>query len=169
MNINVEALIKKLDSPYQEIYNDGLIPYKTKPYGAIDEDVARLDMKREGIYLAFINNSEKILTEVTLTLEDEGKTDWIFPHPMPFSLEPVMTQQWVRGRFGVPMIYVEAKTIMTIYRGVKEFYSLPAPNQNIVISFSYNKDSFVSDITFFPIKRAKEIQAALEKKRLSGK
>ncbi|TBX32959.1 DUF6392 family protein [Rahnella victoriana] len=169
MNINVEALVKKLGSPYQEIYENGLIPYKTKPYGAIDDDVARLDMKREGIYLAFINNAVKNLTEVTITLEDEGKTDWHFPHPMPFGLEPVITQQWVRGRFGLPMIYVDAKTVMTIYRGVKEFYSLPTPNQYIVASFTYNKFLIVSDITFLPIKRAKEIQTALEKKRLSGK
>lgn len=38
MNINVEALVKKLGSPYQEIYDNDLIPYKTKPYGAVDNE-----------------------------------------------------------------------------------------------------------------------------------
>lgn len=88
------------------------------------------------------------MKEVTLTLEDESKSDWLFPNPMPFGLEPVMTQPWVRARFGLPMIYVDAKVVMTLYRGVKEFYPLLAPDQNIVASFSYNKDFFVESVTF---------------------
>ncbi|WP_227656212.1 DUF6392 family protein, partial [Klebsiella pneumoniae] len=97
------------------------------------------------------------------------KSDWLFPNPMPFGLEPVMTQPWVRARFGLPMIYVDAKVVMTLYRGVKEFYPLLAPDQNIVASFSYNKDFFVESVTFYPLERAKEIQVALEKKRLGRK
>ncbi|EMF1998880.1 TPA: hypothetical protein L9204_000839 [Klebsiella pneumoniae] len=92
MIIDVEKLVKQLGKPYHEIYSHGLIPYKTKPYGPIDEDEAELDMKREGILLVFTNNSEKNLTEITLRLEDKGKTDWVFPNPMPFGMEPVMTQ-----------------------------------------------------------------------------
>jgi hypothetical protein len=45
-------------------------------------------MKREGILLVFTNNSEKNLKEITLRLEDKGKTDWVFPNPMPFGMEP---------------------------------------------------------------------------------
>ncbi|MGX8841951.1 DUF6392 family protein, partial [Klebsiella quasipneumoniae] len=103
----------------------------TKPYGPIDEDEAELDMKREGILLVFTNNSEKNLTDITLRLEDKGKTDWVFPNPMPFGMEPVMTQLWVRERFGLPMIYADAEIIMTIYMGVKEVYALPTPHQYI--------------------------------------
>ncbi|MCJ5320374.1 DUF6392 family protein, partial [Klebsiella pneumoniae] len=51
----------------------------------------------------------------------------------------------------------------------KEFYPLLAPDQNIVASFSYNKDFFVESVTFYPLERAKEIQVALEKKRLGRK
>ncbi|MCV5002922.1 DUF6392 family protein, partial [Escherichia coli] len=137
------------------------IPYKTKPYGPIDEDEAELDMKREGILLVFTNNSEKNLTEITLRLEDKGKTDWVFPNPMPFGMEPVMTQLWVRERFGLPMIYADAEIIMTIYIGVKEVYALPAPHQYIAAVFTYNKDLFVETVTFYPLERAKEIQAVL--------
>ncbi len=35
-------------------------------------------MRREGIFLSFINNQEKNLEEVTLRLEDENKMDWLF-------------------------------------------------------------------------------------------
>ncbi|MDC8501344.1 DUF6392 family protein, partial [Klebsiella pneumoniae] len=37
MNVNVETLIKQLGKPYQEIYNKGLINYKTKPYGSVSD------------------------------------------------------------------------------------------------------------------------------------
>ncbi|WP_336221596.1 DUF6392 family protein [Citrobacter amalonaticus] len=166
MSINIETLVKQLGKPYQEIYDMGLMPYKTKPYGSVSDSVASLDMKREGVSLSFINNQEKKLKEVTLKLEDDGKADWIFPNQMPFGLEPVMAQQWVRARFGLPMIYADAETIMTIYIGVKEVYALPAPYQHIAAAFTYNKDLFVEHITFYPLERAKEILAALEKKRL---
>lgn len=169
MNINVEELIKQLGKPYLNIIEKDLIPYKTKPYGAIDDDEAILKMKREGLFLVFANKPEMEFREISLKLEGEGKTDWVFPNSMPFGLEPVMTQEWVRARFGMPMIYVDAKVVMTLYRGVKEFYSLLVPDQNIVASFSYNKEFFVESVTFYPLERAKEIQVALEKKRLGGK
>lgn len=138
------------------------------PYGPIDDGEAELNMKREGMLLVFMNDSEKILTEITLRLEDKGKTDWVFPNPMPFGLEPVMSQQWVRKRFGLPIIYADAEIIMTIYIGVTEVYTLPIPDQNIAISFTYNKDLFVERVTFYSLERAREIHAALEKKRLGG-
>ncbi|WP_347254230.1 DUF6392 family protein [Leminorella grimontii] len=169
MNIDVEMLVKQLGLRYQGIIEKGLIPYKTKPSGTVSDDICRLDMKREGIFLSFVNNQDKTLKEVTLRLEDENKTDWLFPNVLPFGLEPVMTQQWVRDRFGHPMTYVNARVIMTIYVGVEETYVLPAPNHNIAAAFTYNKDFFVNNITFIPLERAKEIHAALEKKRLGGK
>ncbi|EIX9305900.1 hypothetical protein MLP26_001472 [Klebsiella pneumoniae] len=169
MKIDVETLIKHLGKPYQEIFEKGLIPYKTKPHGPIDEDEVDLDMRREGMLLVFVNDSEKKLKEVTLRLEDEGKTDWLFPNPMPFGLKPVMTQQWARENLGLSMVHVEAKIVMTIYMGVKEIYALPMPNQHIAAALTYDKDFFVKKITFYSLERAKEIQVALQKKRLGGK
>ena len=59
MSLNVEKLINNLGKSYLDIYEQGLIPYKTKPSGTVSDDIYRLDMKREGIYLAFINDLEK--------------------------------------------------------------------------------------------------------------
>ncbi|MCX8990764.1 DUF6392 family protein, partial [Citrobacter portucalensis] len=50
MNINVEKLIKQLGNSYFHIIEKGLIPYKTEPYGAVDDDESILNMKREGIF-----------------------------------------------------------------------------------------------------------------------
>ncbi|CFR16637.1 MULTISPECIES: DUF6392 family protein [Yersinia] len=169
MSIDVEKLIKQIGKGYENIYEQGLIPYKMKPSGTVSDDILRLDMKREGIFLSFINNQDKNLKEVTLWLEDESKTDWVFPNSMPFGLQPVMTQRWVRELFGQPMTYVDARVIMTIYVGVEETYVLPVPDQNIAVAFSYNKYFFVSSITFIQLERAKEIQKALDKKRPEGK
>ncbi|HGK5021433.1 DUF6392 family protein, partial [Klebsiella pneumoniae] len=33
MNIDVEKLVKQLGKLYQDILKNGLIPYKTEPYG----------------------------------------------------------------------------------------------------------------------------------------
>ena len=93
----------------------------------------------------------------------------VFPNPMPFGLKPVMTQQWARENLGLPMVHVEAKIVMTIYMGVKEIYALPMPNQHIAAALTYDKDFFVKKITFYSLERAKEIQVALQKKRLGGK
>ncbi|SLN90671.1 Uncharacterised protein [Klebsiella pneumoniae] len=80
MSIDVETLVKQLGKPYQDIYEQGLVPYETKPSVTVSDDIYRLDMKREGIYLALLMIWKK-LKEVTLTFEDESKTNWLFPNP----------------------------------------------------------------------------------------
>ncbi|MDK9605703.1 DUF6392 family protein [Lelliottia wanjuensis] len=169
MSLDIEKLIKELGKPYQDTYDIGLIPYVTKPSGSVSDKYSSLEMKREGVFLAFINSREKLLKEVTLRLKDEGKSDWLFPNHMPFGLERVMTQSWVRARFGLPMIHVDAKIVMTVFRGMKEIYSLSVSHQIIAAAFTYDKDFLVESITFYSNERAKEIQVALEKKRLARK
>lgn len=78
MSLNVEKLIKNLGKSYLDIYEQGLIPYKTKPSGTVSDDIYRLDMKREGVFLSFFNNQDKNLKEVTLRLEDENKLTGYF-------------------------------------------------------------------------------------------
>ncbi|HIE8869589.1 TPA: DUF6392 family protein [Klebsiella variicola] len=41
------------------MYDQGLTPYKTKPTTTVSDDISRLDMRREGIFLSFINNKKK--------------------------------------------------------------------------------------------------------------
>ena len=88
MNIDVETLVKQLGKDHQEIYDSGLIKYKTKPTATAGYDTATLDMKREGLFFSFENDKNKTFKEITLTLEDDDITDWVFPNSMPFNLEP---------------------------------------------------------------------------------
>ncbi|MEI9699268.1 DUF6392 family protein [Moellerella wisconsensis] len=50
MSVNIEALVQRLGDTYDELYNDGLIPYKTKPQGNSGDDVVTLDMKKESVF-----------------------------------------------------------------------------------------------------------------------
>ncbi|HBT3269051.1 TPA: hypothetical protein MBF47_005394, partial [Klebsiella pneumoniae] len=68
MNIDVETLVKQLGKDHQEIYDSGLIKYKTKPTATAGYDTATLDMKREGLFFSFENDKNKTFKEITLTL-----------------------------------------------------------------------------------------------------
>ncbi len=61
MTINVEALINSLGKSYQEIFNKGLIPYKTKPTGFPGDSDISLDMVKEGIFLSFCEKIKYLL------------------------------------------------------------------------------------------------------------
>lgn len=61
MSLNVEKLIENIGKSYQDIYDQGLIPYKTKPTGTVSDDIAKVEYEAEGIFLSFINNQKKIL------------------------------------------------------------------------------------------------------------
>ena len=168
MTINVEELIKQLGECYQDIYNKGLIPYKIEP-GDEDDDYAYIDLKQnEGLFLTFENNEYKRLFQISLTLEDEKKTDWIFPNEIPFSLESVMTQHWVRTHFGLPISYGKPKPDGITKRGATEIYPLLPPNQNIAIQIFYNFNYFVERMVFYSIEHAMEVHEIVEKLRREG-
>ncbi|HHM0913988.1 TPA: DUF6392 family protein, partial [Klebsiella pneumoniae] len=38
MSIDVETLVKQLGKPYQDIYEQGLVPYETKPSVTVSDD-----------------------------------------------------------------------------------------------------------------------------------
>ncbi|MBZ6991028.1 hypothetical protein FMK25_16965 [Klebsiella pneumoniae] len=59
MSIDVETLVKQLGKPYQDIYEQGLVPYETKPSVTVSDDISRLNMRRERIFSSFINNQKK--------------------------------------------------------------------------------------------------------------
>ncbi len=56
----LNSLLRKLSRPYQEIVEQELThPYKEKPHGPVDENESYLDVKREGVFLVFVNDSQK--------------------------------------------------------------------------------------------------------------
>lgn len=50
MTVNVESLIRNLGKTYEQLFDAGLIPYKSKPTGFSGSDVVTLDMVKEGSF-----------------------------------------------------------------------------------------------------------------------
>lgn len=149
MTINVEALIQSLGKTYEEIYNNGLIPYKTKPKGfSGDEDIS-LDMAKEGVYLSF-HRKDRILTEISLTLINEKKIDWVFSNELPLGLTQLMTRSWIHQQFGDPVISSPPKMVMRRQFGWKEVYSVPNYHVSVSMIVSYDLQENVNLITFLP-------------------
>ncbi|KOY63594.1 hypothetical protein AM629_01990 [Photorhabdus heterorhabditis] len=61
MPINIETLVNSLGKSYQEIFDNGLIPYKTKPIGYPRNPDITLDMIIiSNIFLHFISSKSNV-------------------------------------------------------------------------------------------------------------
>lgn len=153
MSVNIEALVRRLGDTYDELYDDGLIPYKTKPQGNSGDITLKLWMRKEYVFLAFENPSKK-LAEITLTLiPDKMKNGWVFPNKIPFGLEQVMTDQWFYKHIGNPIRRAPEEIILGTPYGKAEVFILKErthSNQKISLLVSYHPEmkGFAKDITF---------------------
>ncbi|MCC8422887.1 DUF6392 family protein [Photorhabdus thracensis] len=123
MAVNIEALINFLGKSYQEIFDEGLIPYKTKPTGFPGDSDISLDMVKEGIFLSFLRKN-KVLTEITLTLIDHKRPNFIFANELPSPLIPMMSRQWIHEHFGEPEKSLPPRKRLTKEIGWTELYTL---------------------------------------------
>ncbi|MBN3132878.1 DUF6392 family protein [Pectobacterium brasiliense] len=147
MSVNVEALIDSLGRTYQEIFDAGLIPYKTKPTGfSCDPDIS-LDMVKEGIYLSF-NRSDRVLNEMTLTFFDDDKKSWIFPNELNLPLKKHMSRDYVHEFFGIPVKTSPPEIILKRQFGWIELYSLEGKYLPTSMQINYTLDEVVKTITF---------------------
>ncbi|MDS0790191.1 DUF6392 family protein [Proteus vulgaris] len=154
MSVNIEALVQRLGDTYDELYNDGLIPYKTKPQGNSGDITLKLQMSKEYVFLAFKNPLKK-LSEITLTLiPDNMKNGWVFPNKIPFGLEQVMTDQWLYQHIGNPIKRTPERYVLkSFFLGKTEVFTLKGmtcSNQKVALiaSFHPTMKNFVKDITF---------------------
>ncbi|UDN36459.1 DUF6392 family protein [Proteus sp. NMG38-2] len=153
MSVNIEALVRRLGDTYNELYDDGLIPYKTKPQGNSGDNSLKLRMSKEYVFLAFKNPLKK-LSQMSLTLiPDNMKNGWVFPNKTPFGLEQVMTDQWLYQHMGNPIRQGAEKVILGTPYGKTEVFTLKEKtnsNQKVVLiaSFHPTMKNFVQEITF---------------------
>ncbi|OWO81419.1 pyocin immunity protein [Photorhabdus luminescens] len=149
MTINVEALINSLGKSYQEIFNKGLIPYKTKPTGFPGDSDISLDMIKEGIFLSFLREN-KILTEITLTLIDHKRPNFIFPNELPSPLILLMSRQWIHEHFGEPEKSLPPRKRLTREIGWTELYTLLDFRIPTSMQVDYDLLERVRLVTFLP-------------------
>ena len=166
MSVNIEALVQRLGDTYDELYRDGLIPYKTKPQGNSGDDIVTLDMKKEYVFLSF-DNPSKTLREVTITvIPDDMRNGWKFPNDIPFGLEQVMTERWLQEHLGLPVISESEQTIMGINFGKINVFSMTIPDsgKKIALSMRYGyKKVNIKSVTFFTHERLEQIKRKIEK------
>ncbi|RAW97785.1 MULTISPECIES: DUF6392 family protein [unclassified Photorhabdus] len=149
MTVNVEALINSLGKTYQEIFDEGLIPYKTKPSGFSGDEVVCLDMVREGVFLAFYREGKR-LKEITLTLFDEKKPLYQFPNELPSPLVSQMSRQWVHEQFGEPEKSQPPEVVMKRQFGWADLYTVLDFRIPTSMQVDYDLLEQVKSIAFLP-------------------
>ncbi|MGV7962867.1 DUF6392 family protein [Photorhabdus tasmaniensis] len=149
MTVNIDALINSLGKSYQEIFDEGLIPYKTKPKGDPGCYYISLNMIKEGVYLAFRRDS-KALFNVTITLIDRNKPSYQFPNQLPLSLVPMMSRQWIHENFGEPEKFHPPEIIMKQQFGWTELYTLLDFRIPTSMQVDYDLFERVESVIFLP-------------------
>ncbi|WP_033576537.1 DUF6392 family protein [Dickeya chrysanthemi] len=149
MTVNVDVLVNSLGKSYQELIDSELIVYKSPPKGTAGSPVLSLDMAREGVFLSFWREG-RILKAVTLTIQDDDISDWIFPNELPAPLQKRMTRSWVHENIGEPLRSSPPKVIMKRAFGWTDLYD--AKNRPIptMMQVSYDTLDQVRSVTFLP-------------------
>ncbi|EQB97825.1 DUF6392 family protein [Photorhabdus temperata] len=150
MTINVEALINSLGRTYQEIFDKGLIPYKTKPTGYPGASFIALNIAKEGMQLAFKRDG-KILFAVELFLLDQKRPLYQFPNELPSPLKPLMTREWVHEQFGKPEKALPPRKFLKKDVGWTELYTLLDFRIPTSMQVDYDLLEQVKSIAFLPI------------------
>lgn len=149
MTVNIESLIRNFGKTYEQLFDAGLIPYKSKPTGFSGSDVITLDMAKEGVFLAF-NRGTNSLKEITLTLLDNEKKNWIFPNTLPAPLQPMMTRSWVHNQLGEPDKVLPPRKRARREIGWTERFTLLDFHIPLTLKVDYELNDYVRKITFLP-------------------
>lgn len=149
MTVNIEALIRSLGNSYNEIFDAGLIPYKTEPKSSSGEPFVFLDMAKEGIFLSFKRDG-RILKEMTLRIQNDKVKNWEFPNVLPSLLQENMSRQWMHENFGTPIRSAPPEIVMKRAFGWTELYALDDYHIPITMQVSYDLMENVKSITFMP-------------------
>ncbi|HDJ1442318.1 TPA: pyocin immunity protein [Serratia rubidaea] len=150
MTVNVNALINSIGKTYQELFDEGLIPYKTKPTGFSGDPDLSLNMAKEGVYLSFLRDGY-IFHEITLNILRPEIKNWHFPNELPFGLRSEMSKSLVRALFGEPIKVAEPRVVMRRAFGWIEVYEIKKLPASTVMRIDYDLDNNVKDVTFLPI------------------
>ncbi|MDU6409921.1 MAG: DUF6392 family protein [Yersiniaceae bacterium] len=149
MTVNVDALINSLGKSYIELVDSGLVVYKSPPKGAPGSPVLSLDMAREGVFLSFWRDG-RILKAITLTMQDDETTDWLFPNELPAPLETKMTRSWVHENIGEPLRSTPPKVIMRRAFGWTDLYEAKGWAIPTSMQIHYDAMDNVRAVTFMP-------------------
>lgn len=147
MTVNVEALIRSLGKPYNDLRDADLISYTTSPTGFSGDPDLSLDMAKEGVYLSFLRDG-RILQEVTLQILRPEIKNWFFPNELPFGLQKNMSRQWVHENIGTPLRTCPPQIIMRQALGWCELFEVPGVDIPISMQIDYDTFDKAKSVTF---------------------
>ncbi|QIX96819.1 DUF6392 family protein [Cedecea sp. FDAARGOS_727] len=149
MTVNVEALIRSLGKSYNEIYDAGLLPYKTQPSASSGDPDLGLEMAKEGIYLSFKRDG-RIFQEMTLRIQYDKVKNWSFPNILPAPLQKRMSRKWIHENFGPPEKSISPRVIMKHEIGWIERFTVVDFHMPITMQIRYDMPEMVEAVTFLP-------------------
>ncbi|WP_201796768.1 DUF6392 family protein [Aeromonas cavernicola] len=149
MTVNVKALINSLGRTYESIFDDGYIPYKTKPKGDSGCTEIDLDMIKEGVFLSFDRATRK-LVEVDIDLIREDNSKYVFPNELPVPLQQNMYRPQVREQLGQPNNSHPPYQVVNRRFGGVDHYIMKFGEQRISMLLYYNLAQIVTGVAFKP-------------------
>lgn len=147
MTVNINALINSIGKTYQELIDDGIISYKTKPTGYPGDSDLTLDMAREGVHLAFKRDGGR-LWSVILRIQHDKLSNWEFPNELPPRFQKIMSRKWVHEKLGMPLRSVPPKVIMKRSFGWTDLYETKETVIPAFIQISYDVQDNVRAIAY---------------------
>lgn len=149
MTVNVNALINSLGKSYQEILDNGLLPYKSAPKGSSGTPTISLDMAQEGVFLSFWR-AGRILKSITLRIQHETVVDWTFPNELPAPLQKNMSRQWMHKNIGEPLRSSPPYIVMKRAFGWTDLYESKGHAIPTSMQVNYDVKDSVRSLTFMP-------------------
>lgn len=149
MTVNVGALISGIGKTYQELFDEGLIPYKTKPTGYPGDPDLTLDMAKEGVHLTFKREGRQ-LWSVILSIQHDSVNNWLFPNKLPAPLKDTMSRSWVHGTLGEPERSSPPEVIMKRAFGWTDIFTVSGRHVPMSMQVNYDVADMVSSVVFLP-------------------
>lgn len=154
MTVNIEALIYSLEKPYQAICDAGIITYKTPLKGIQTDSFLTLDMKKEGVFLSFDNDSNKTLRSIELEIINSEK-EWEFPNKLPSPLQQNMSREWVHHTFGEPDKSISPKIVLKTEFGWRDRFTIKDFHIPVAMIILFDMAEIAKSVSFTPASRLK--------------
>jgi len=149
MTVNVDALINGIGKTYQELCDEGVITYKTKPTGYSGDPDITLDMAKEGVHLTFKRDSRK-LWSVILSIQNDSVNSWVFPNELPVPLKSSMSRGWIHETLGEPERCSAPEVIMKRAFGWTDIFTVKGRHIPMSMQVNYDVIDMVSSVVFLP-------------------
>lgn len=149
MTVNIDNLINGIGKTYQELLDEGVIPYKTKPTGYPGDPDLTLDMAKEGVHLTFRREGRQ-LWSVIISIQHNSIANWVFPNELPPPFKSTMSRSWVHRELGEPERSSPPEIIMKRAFGWTDLFTLSGRHVPMSMQINYDVADMVSSIVFLP-------------------